>query len=921
MLLDLKSSDASAFAKSIYAVVIGVGQYVGTSADGKKLPNLPECIAGGESLAAILVDAEKCRIPRGHVTLLTKERETTKHRILEALRSAARAAKPGGALFVYYAGHGLETDESFYLATVDTPPRPTPDMAISARDFAEALAGTFARGILIVVDCCGGAALAERAPLVFSLLGDQFEYRILLSASKRGQSSWEFKGEGSPFTNLFIKALSGELPTIGKHGEIYFSTLLAFLTNEMEKLFSDRLAGLKKQEPKAEISAGPDPLVFVNSDISLESVRLHLARFSIKDVRQRLVHISCAAVGIVIAVALGIWTWLDQHTYAQFRADGVELLKGYPGWQLFGLFPEPLWGFNLQLNEIDGQSLLGRSRPLVMLKQDDPTAAIARNLTEIGRAKFAAQLGRNAEAATIARSILRAGGISKDVGYDAKDIIIASAAAGHGASIASLANDEKLVATRALQRIAIIDPNLFEQMLASDQTRDANRFDQEQVFPFVAAACSGLISAHIDRLFAKEWSFTPYAADLIARTRCVPAPLRAKVDWNHVTATQAYLRRLLVPPQADYDLMEGFEQFVAELLAGTATKDFDIRRPSARLGSALDAAVAFDRPSFGCSQNLVGLLRKFAEPPDGLDSEAVSIAAYLARYCGRQGIPIRASEKSDLEIDLGAVRMTVPLQILDAKAIQAFVSLSPATMLPLVTYQIVADLRGADKLESIFAAPDLPASVKLLETAAAAPDEDVQAAALLWVFHHRPTDLVPMIQGLGSLLLHQAILRISVSAHADEAAYVTLKAHALNAPSKKLRACWTVVWGTLEETVKEITKPAVQDRRDAFECLSFRDDLRSIRGRVASTNDPFYTDVLARINRAILEHDRLVADMAATPAPLKAWRAGIDYTETFGGKLLLISSAPGLDLRLRDTIKYGPLSRQDDEGGLVRPVN
>jgi Caspase domain len=918
MLFDLNSSDASAFAKSIYAVVIGVGEYV-SSSEGKTLSNLPECITGAKSLEAVLVDGEKCRIPKKQVTLLTKPCETTKDSMLKALRSAALAATPGAALFVYYAGHGLEMANSFYLATVDTPPRPTADTAISAQDLAEVLAGTLARGILIVVDCCGGAALAERAPLVFSVLGDQFDYRILLSASKRGQSSWEFKGEGSPFTNLFIKALSGGLPTIGKRGEIYFSTLLAFLTNEMEKLFSGRLAGLKKQEPKAEVSAGPDPLVFVNSDISLESVRLHLARFSIKDLRQRLVGISCAVAGIAIAVALGIWTWLDQHTYAQFRADGVELLNGYPGWQLLEWYPKPLWGFNFPRSEIDAQSLLGRSKPLVMLKQDDPTAAIANNLTEIGRAKFAAQLGRNVEAATAARLILRASGISKDVGYDAKDIIIASAAVGDGASIADLAGDEKLVATRVLQRIAIIDSNLFEQMLASEQTRDPNRFDQEQVFPFVAATCSGQISAYVDRLFGKEWSFTPYTADLIARTRCVTALLTAKLDWNHVTASQAYLRRLLMPPQEDHDLIGGFEQFVAELLAGTATKGFDIRRPSARLGSALDAAVAFDRPSFGCSQNLMDLLRKFSESPDSLASEGANVAAYFAKYCRGQGI--KASGESELEIDVGAGHIAVPLRTLDANTILALESVAPATIMPLVTYQFAVDLRDADKLELIFATPDLPASIKLLENAAGAPDEDVQAAALLWVFHHRRADLVPMMQRLGSRLLDQTILRISVPANTDQAAFAALKSYALITPSRTLRTCWTTMWGALEEAVDEITKPSVQERRNAFECLSFRNDLRSIHGRVAAASNPYYTDVLAHIDRAILEHNRLFADMAAIPAPLKAWRAGIDYTETFGGKLVLISSVPGLDLRLRETIKFGPLSRHDNEEGLVRPVN
>ncbi|MER9227065.1 caspase family protein [Mesorhizobium sp. M0664] len=901
MPLDFKSSDASAFSKSIHAVVVGVGQYA-RPVNGGKLKDLPECVIGAKRLAAVLVDSTACRIPDHQVELLTLPAETTKNAILAALNSAARRASPEAALFVYFAGHGLETDSSFYLATVDAEPVPTPDTSISAQDLAEALTGTAARGILIVVDCCGGAALAERAPLVFSALGDLFEYRILLSASRRGQSSWELPGEGSPFTNLFIDALSGHLPTVGKHGEIYFRDLSAFLVNEMRKLFRGRLSGLKEQEPKAEISAGDDPLVFVNSDISLESVRLNLARFSIKDFRRRLLVTLSTVVGIIIAVTLGIWTWLDQHKFARVRADGVELLAGYPDWNLLR-FPDPIWEFDIRNSDIRAQSLLGPNQPLVLLKRDDPADSIGDNLTEIGRARFAMQLGRNEEATTLARSILQSsGGLSKNTAYDAKDIIIAAAPEGDGASIADLVSDEKLVATRALQRIATIDAPMFEKLLASGDMIDPRRFDQELVFPRIPPACTSPISAYVERLLGKEWAFNPYAADLVARTRCVPTLLGTRVDWKRIVGTQAYLRRLLSPSEEDKEIVAGFDRLVEDLLAEAAVADApDLSDPRSLLGNSLDAAVAFDRPAFKCSQKLLDLIRKFSEQPDGLDfSERASVTAYLAQYCLGEALIIKASEAGEVEIGQGAAMLvSVPLQTLDAKTIQALAAVSAGTMVPLLTYQVAGNFRAADKLQSIFAMPDLPASVNLLEGAAAAQEEDLQAAALLWVFHHRRADLVPMVKRLGSTLLGPAILRISIAARSDQPIFAALERFALDSPGAELRTCWTTIWGPLDEAINNVTKPALEERKVALSCLSFRGDLPSISSRIARSGSSFYADVLARVSQAAREHDRLVADIKTTPASLKKWRAGVDFTETLGGRLLLVALVPDPDLMLR----------------------
>jgi hypothetical protein len=685
---------------------------------------------------------------------------------------------------------------------------------------------------------------------------------------------------------------------------------MTYLVKEMEEFCAKRRL---EQEPKAEISAGPDPLVFVNSDISLESVRLHLARYSIKDLRQRVGTMAGVIAAIAVVVTLGVWTWLDQHRYAELSSNSLDLFDGYPNWNIGKLYPRLLWTFDLRRDNVDPKSSL-KSHQLVVTKPDDPATAISIALTKIGRAKFLFQIGRSAEATSAARSIIHADGVSKDDAYQAKDIIIASAQSQNGASIADLVNDEKIVATRALQRIAVIDPDLFAQMLTSGQKTTASKFDPEQVFPFFPSRCTGSVAGYVDRVFDREWSFTPPASDLLARTKCIPPTLKRDINWNHTNSSQAYLRRLLTPSQDGGALAAGLEKFVVELVNGGADDLSGGRTPSARLSNALDAAVVFDNPQFQCSESLSALIRKLSSLPHDA-YEGVSIATYLIKYCGGRGI--KSSGGDNLVIDSKDSPIDVPLTALDASSIRKLETEAPAIVLPLVTYQFAMGLRESDKLELIYAMPDLPESAKLLQTAANSTDEDVQTAALLWVLKHRPAEINSMIEKPGLLLLDHSLLLISVFARADKTVFQTLKSHVPN--SNAAGPYWAITWGDFDAAIAAITKPDAEDRKNAYECLAFRNDLKLIRDHVIAANNRFYSDVVSHIDRAILEHDRIESDIRETPAPLKVWRAGVDYTETFGGKLLIASLIPDPDLRFRETIKFGPLSRGDDADSLLRP--
>jgi hypothetical protein len=97
-----------------------------------------------------------------------------------------------------------------YLATYEADLNSLRDSAISNTDVDDVLSQTRAAGTLLILDCCESAGFAENAPEFFRQIG-QSGFRILLSASRVGQRSWERAGgKGTLFTHFLKKAISGD---------------------------------------------------------------------------------------------------------------------------------------------------------------------------------------------------------------------------------------------------------------------------------------------------------------------------------------------------------------------------------------------------------------------------------------------------------------------------------------------------------------------------------------------------------------------------------------------------------------------------------------------------------------------------------------------------------------------------------------
>lgn len=141
--------------QAAYALVIGITQYV-------YFPPLPE-VADAEDVAGVLRDPAACGYPSSNVAVL-REAEASRERILDAIDQLVRRAGPGSTALLYFSGHGGRDRDESYLVPIDGD-RETPERRdatlISGRTLGDKLAAIQADRLLVLLDCCHAAGLAQ----------------------------------------------------------------------------------------------------------------------------------------------------------------------------------------------------------------------------------------------------------------------------------------------------------------------------------------------------------------------------------------------------------------------------------------------------------------------------------------------------------------------------------------------------------------------------------------------------------------------------------------------------------------------------------------------------------------------------------------------------------------------------------------
>lgn len=372
-----ETGNARRFSRSTRAIVVGIGGYKGSG-----LAELPECPREAAAIARALGSPNCCGIPEELIRLIP-ESEASADAILTAVDELARGATPDEILIVYFAGHGQNEGDGFLLRT--GPRERDPKRGISREELAAKLSRTRARGVLVILDCCGGAGFAERAPEFFYGLADH-DFRLLVSASRAGQSSWELEDRGSLFTRRLLRALNGE-DAVGERGSIYFSDLFDYLHSGVVGDARALFGGEHAQTPVFAGSHAADPLLFLNRGLTLSQVRVRTARITRDVLRRRVAGALGGAIAAMLLLAVGYWAFVDSHQFLEVRGDNIVLVHGYPGLTGFGL-PKDEWAYAEGPGSLRSSDVLGDGRRYAFDRQVSPEAKLRDLLVPSARARL-----------------------------------------------------------------------------------------------------------------------------------------------------------------------------------------------------------------------------------------------------------------------------------------------------------------------------------------------------------------------------------------------------------------------------------------------------------------------------------------------------------------------------------------------------
>ena len=258
-----------------FALLVGVGrcEYEPWS--------LPVTSNDAEELRAVLADPRRCGYLGENIQLLTDE-DATRGEILGALeildRTAAR--QPDATVVVYYSGHGwLDEAGRYYLVPSDTKPFDLARTALRAEDFTAALGRIRPERLLVILDTCHAAGMAEaknaippgfhrKAPPqeIAEILGSG-QGRAVLSSCRGEQSSWILPDNRlSIFTHHLIAAFSGQ----GSPARAEFVSVLD-LMNHVSREVTRAADGLgKTQTPFHKLEAESFPVALLQPAESLE---------------------------------------------------------------------------------------------------------------------------------------------------------------------------------------------------------------------------------------------------------------------------------------------------------------------------------------------------------------------------------------------------------------------------------------------------------------------------------------------------------------------------------------------------------------------------------------------------------------------------------------------------------------------------
>ena len=261
---------------SAYALLIGVGRCKYTEW------SLPVAALDARELSKTLADPDLCGYSKERIKILSDE-TATREGILAAVDNLATiaATDPEATFFIYYSGHGwrhvVDGREQYYLIPHDVRPFELTESALPAQRFIDGLRKLRGRRVLVMVDTCHAAAMADAKNLVRVQIPKEFAQEPLpkalveeLEAGKgravflscdEAQKSWILPGQGSLsiFTHHLLAALQGA----GSAPEDRFVTVSALMRHLGQKIPESAQEIGKQQTPFFKFAAQDFPVALI----------------------------------------------------------------------------------------------------------------------------------------------------------------------------------------------------------------------------------------------------------------------------------------------------------------------------------------------------------------------------------------------------------------------------------------------------------------------------------------------------------------------------------------------------------------------------------------------------------------------------------------------------------------------------------
>src|SRR5579884_212058 len=259
---------------------------------------------------------------------LLRDEHATAGAVLGAIAEAASNAREQDVLVLYFSGHGEREGNDFYLLASDADPSDLAATAVNAVHLRDLLGGCRARGVLVILDCCKSAGLAEVAGGLFTTVGRQ-DFRLLLSASRTGQMSYEFEEfRGTIFSHHLARVVGGEVPIGDRPGIVYFSDLFEFLAARLAEDLETIGVDPGAQEAVFAGTYARDPRLFILQKVALETLDAEAPRYSRRFVRRAARRAIGAVAAALLVASAGYYYYLD---HARYLAPVTSNVDGHDG--------------------------------------------------------------------------------------------------------------------------------------------------------------------------------------------------------------------------------------------------------------------------------------------------------------------------------------------------------------------------------------------------------------------------------------------------------------------------------------------------------------------------------------------------------------------------------------------------------------